>query len=336
MKDVHAAARDINLLWKHSGKPRQGVIYDLMKQTRSKFKYALRVCKGNKNSIISEKIAEAMCAKNDRAFWREIKKSSNSKINLPNVVGNAQGIDNISGMWQEHYSHIFNMVHESNCKDLHSDMCCNHSLFDQDMVVTSNEMGDIIKDLSYNKSPGLDGICSEHMKFACQQLPVLLSILMSAILVHGYVPKSMLKSVIIPIIKNKNKRISDKDNCRPICLANVFTKVVEKVLYSRMEGYLQSTSNQFGFKRKHGTEMCVFVLKVLIRYYIKHGSCMYVAFLDASKAFDRVNHTKLFSKLLRLGVPTWIIKVLVQWYCNQSMCVRWGSVFSDFFHVSRI
>ena len=74
MKDVHAAARDAYLLWKHSGKPIQGVIYDLMKQTRSTFKYALRVCKGNKNSIISDKIAEAMCAKNDRAFWREIKK----------------------------------------------------------------------------------------------------------------------------------------------------------------------------------------------------------------------------------------------------------------------
>ena len=236
-----------------------------MKQTRSKFKYALRVCKGNKNSIISDKIAEAMCAKNDRTFWREIKNSSNSKIKLPNVVANAQGSDNISGMWQEHYSHIFNnMVNESNCKDLHADLCSNHSLFDQNMVVTSNEMEDIIKDLSYNKSPGLDGICSEHMKFSGQQLPFLLSILMSAILVHGYVPKSMLKSVIIPITKNKNKRISDKDNYRPICLANVFTKVVEKVLYSRMDGYLQSTFNQFGFKRKHGTEMCVFVLKELI------------------------------------------------------------------------
>ena len=172
------------------------------------------------------------------------------------------------------------------------------------------------------------------MKFAGQQLPVLFSTLMSAILVHGYVPKSMLKSVIIPIIKNKNKRISDKDNYRPICLANVFTKVVEKVLYSRMDGYLQSTFNQFGFKRKHGTEMCVFVLKELIRYYINHGSCMYVAFLDASKVFDRVNHTKLFAKLLKLGVPKWIIKVLVQWYCNQSMCVRWGSAFSGFFLVN--
>ena len=199
-----------------------------------------------------------MCAKNDRTFWREIKKTSNSKIKLPNVVGNAQGSDNISGMWQEHYSHIFNMVNESNCKDLHADLCSNHSLFDQNMVVASNEMEDIIKDLSYNKCPGLDGICSEHMKCSGQQLPVLLCILMSAILVHGYVPKSMLKSFIIPIIKNKNKRISDKDNYRPICLANVFTKVVEKVLYSRMDCIYNLRLINLGSSENMG-QKCVFL-----------------------------------------------------------------------------
>ena len=51
MKDMHAAVRDAYLLWKDSGKSRQGVIYDLMKQTSSKFKYALRVCKGNSKSM---------------------------------------------------------------------------------------------------------------------------------------------------------------------------------------------------------------------------------------------------------------------------------------------
>ena len=56
------------------GKPRQGVVYEILKQAWSKFKYALRVCKSKTNYIISEKIAESICAKNDRAFWREIKK----------------------------------------------------------------------------------------------------------------------------------------------------------------------------------------------------------------------------------------------------------------------
>ena len=52
------------------------------------------------------------------------------------------------------------------------------------------------------------------MTFASQQLPVLLSILISAILIRGYVPRSMLKYIIVPIIKDKNKlsKISEKDN----------------------------------------------------------------------------------------------------------------------------
>ena len=40
------------------------------------------------------------------------------------------------------------------------------------------------------------------------------------------------KSVMIPIVKTKNKHITDKENYRPICLANVFTKVIENVLLS--------------------------------------------------------------------------------------------------------
>ena len=117
----------------------------------------------------------------------------------------------------------------------------------------------------------------------------------------------MLKSVMIPIVKNKNKYITDKENYRPICLANVFTKVIENVLLSRLQNWLSTTCSQFGFKAKHGTEMCVFILKELVRYYIEHGSCMYVTYLDASKAFDRVNHQKLFSKLIEAGAPRWCV-----------------------------
>ncbi len=59
------------------------------------------------------------------------------------------------------------------------------------------------------------------------------------------------------------------------------------------EEFLQSSSNQFWFKPKHGTELCVFAFKELLRFYKKkHGSAMHVAFLDASNAFDRVNKRK--------------------------------------------
>ena len=61
---------------------------------------------------------------------------------------------------------------------------------------------------------------------------------------------------------------------------------------------------------------------------------MYVEYLDASKAFDRVNQNKLFKKLLNNGVSKWIIKVISQLYCNQTLCVKWGSVIYYVFPVN--
>ena len=51
---------------------------------------------------------------------------------------------------------------------------------------------------------------------------------------------------------------------------------------------------QFGFKKEHTTDMCIYLLKETIERYKRLGSCVYtICFIDASKAFDRVNHEVL-------------------------------------------
>ena len=44
------------------------------------------------------------------------------------------------------------------------------------------------------------------------------------------------------------------------------------------------------FKREHGTDLCIFTVKSVIKYYNLHNSPVYTCFLDTSKAYDRVNH----------------------------------------------
>ena len=67
----------------------------------------------------------------------------------------------------------------------------------------------------------------------------------------------MLSVVLVPVIKNKSRRINDSDNYRPIALASIVSKVVEKVILNRTSEFLLTTCNQFGFKNKLGTDMCI-------------------------------------------------------------------------------
>ena len=61
---------------------------------------------------------------------------------------------------------------------------------------------------------------------------------------------------------------------------------------------------------------------------------MYVCFLDASNAFDCINHWKLFQILIVRKCPAYILKVLVFWYQEQMLCVKGNGALSECFSVS--
>ena len=102
----------------------------------------------------------------------------------------------------------------------------------------------------------------------------------------------------------------------------------------RLQQYIITTDNQFGFKSKHGTEFCIYALKAMVSSYRTKSSTMFLCFLDASRAFDRVNHGKLFAKLQERGVPPYMIRILQYWYTHQTMHARWGTSISASFLVT--
>ena len=91
---------------------------------------------------------------------------------------------------------------------------------------------------------------------------------------HGYLPP--METIIIPIIKHKNDLVMDKDNYRPVAVTSVVSKIIELILFDRLHDKLWTVCNQFGFKSKHGTGICVFSIKQDIEYYNSRSSPVYV------------------------------------------------------------
>ena len=150
-------------------------------------------------------------------------------------------------------------------------------------------------------------------------------------LTHGCMPDAFMKTSLIPILKNKNGDTSAESNYRPIAIVTAMSKVFELCLSRIMDVYLLTSDNQFGFKQKHSTDLCIYTVKSIIQYYNYYNSPVYTCFLDASKAFDRINLWTMFKQLILRDVPVLLIRILCFWYRSQQLCILWGKTRSSFF-----
>ena len=302
--ELHEAAREAYMLWVRAGKPRQGPLFELKKRSNARRKYALRFIKNNEESMRADSLAGKMQTHSYNDFWKEVKSMNQSQTPLPTNIDGITGEDRIVELWRNHYRDLFNCLQSDRFDAGNVD-------YNEDMVVRVGEVQDAIKKLGDNKSCGLDHISAEHLKNASNNLIPLLAMCISGFLIHGILPDSMITVLLVPVIKDKSGKINSKDNYRPIALASILSKVLEIILLARLEIYLLTSDNQFGFKKEHGTDMCIFALKEIIANYHSRNSTMFMSFLDASKAFDRINHEKLFRKMCERGIPIYLVRILV-------------------------
>ena len=120
--------------------------------------------------------------------------------------------------------------------------------------VSTEDIRIIVNKLKCDKSAGPDGISAESFKFSHSRLYVLLSLCFSLCLTHGYLPKSLMETTIVSIVKNKCGNLSDSNNYRPIAIAAITSKMLESVILVKCEEFLFTSHNQFVFKSGHSTE----------------------------------------------------------------------------------
>lgn len=334
--------RDKSLFWHHlwcdAGKPRSGVVADIMRLTRSKYHYEVRNLRKHEEYNRKEKFAESILNNNRRDFWKEVNKMKRRGIKSLGPVDGLTDSQDVAEVFASKYSDLYKSVHCSKTElDKIGDKIDN-SIRDIDgrleCIVHVSEVLNAIEHLKANKQEGLCGLSSDFFINAGYDMSVHIALLISAMFVHGFSPSLLTVSTIIPIPKGNTIDKCDSCNYRAISLSSILCKIIDLVVIARYGDCLVTSSNQFGFKPKGSTDACTMLVKETIAYYRCNDSDLYCVFLDASKAFDRVNYSKLFCCLFERKLPIAIIRLLFYMYTNHTSCVFWNGSYSEKFPIS--
>ena len=165
-------------------------------------------------------------------------------------------------------------------------------------------MEKIIMNLSNKTSYGHDKISNILLKELCKCISFPLCSIFNQDLLEGYFPDAMKMAEIIPLCKGKE--FDKVINYQPVSLLISISKVLEKVVYSRVYKFLEKHKvlydSQYGFRRKRSCELAVLELvsSVLqVKNQSQHSGAM---FLDLSKAFNTLDHMILLRKLDLYGL----------------------------------
>jgi len=200
--------------------------------------------------------------------------------------------------------------------------------------VTTDDVMCSIGQLKYRKHDGHLGHYSDHIKNGNDRLNVMLSLLFTTMLRHGYTPKAMLVATISPIPKDIRKSKNDSNNYRSIALSSVIGKLFDWVLIKNNSEIFTSSNFQYAYKPKASTTQCSFVANETIQYYLNNNSSVHTILLDATKAFDRVQYVRLFKELRNKGLCPMVCKYLALQYSSQKCRVKWVDQVSDMFDAS--
>ena len=170
----------------------------------------------------------------------------------------------------------------------------------------------IINLLPAKTSSGHDGISNKLLKDLNCTISYPLLIIFNQSLETGIFPEKMKMAEIVPLYKSKEE---DKViNYRPISLLMTTSKILEKIIYTKLYGFLTQHNlffdSQYGFRTKRSCEHAIMEMVGHVLQAKNDGKHSMGVFSDLSKAFDTLDHIVLISKLERYGVRG----VMLDWF----------------------
>ena len=173
-----------------------------------------------------------------------------------------------------------------------------------------------LQNITKNKDSGGDGIPVELF----QILKVLHSICQQIWKTQQW-SQDWKRSVFIPIPKKGNAK---EGSCFTNALISHTSKVMLKILQARLQQYVnyELIDVQVGFRKRRGTRDQIANIHWIIEKAREFQKNVYFCLINYIKAFDCVDHNKLWKILQEMGIPDHQTCLLINLYAGQEAAVR--------------
>ena len=262
-----------------------------------------------------------------KEYWNILKKSEGTPKSEPKVS------------MEDFESHFKNMNQNDNpnitpSHEFDPDVIDPSTIEEFNLDFTLEEVLENIKVLKNNKSEGVDYVKNEYIKNCPIHVTQLMVRLFNLILRTGHVPYEWCVGLIVPIFKKKGSPC-DPNNYRGItllsCLGKLFTMCINVRLNKHVSDRGIIGEEQAAFREAYSTMDHAFVLNELINIYLHKKKRLYCCFIDYQKAFDTINRSALWGKVIENGINGKILRVIYNMYENAKSYVKQESIISGIF-----
>lgn len=297
-------------------------------------------------------------SKDSKEFWKKIKLLQGKNIQQANYMKDVNGVKYYTeqekcSLMENVWKHVFRISEEEEATfdANHSRHIENHinvqqqrlrtyDTVDLNRLDTNNiltrkiEIEDVEKLIkkTKKKAPGQSKISKAIMEKLTKKALQQITNIYNACLATGYFP-TILKKAVIKFIPKENKSPTEPLNYRPISLLELPGKLLEKIILQKLNIFLATNNiikdRQHGFRPQRGTTTAIAVIYETIANALAERKQIYVILRDVSKAFDKVWHAGLQYKILRLGLPPTLEKILCNFLANRTAKIVVGNTQSN-------
>ena len=292
---------------------------------------------------------ERMKVENPKQFWAELRKLGPRKKDLIPIEvydDNGRVINDpnfVLSKWKGEFRNLLKGYNKNEFDQIHFEYVQQRLLDLENRTGTNIELnepltlGEIklaLKKAKMNKAVGIDNLCYEIMKN--DESNRLLLHLFNKILSCNKIPNLWRKTILKPIPKNMSIDPKIPTQYRGIALLSIVYKLFTSVINMRLVKFLENNDllreEQNGFRKARSCADHAYVLNTIIRNRLLNNQPTYVAFLDAEKAFDRIDRTLLLYKLQTCGINGNIYEILKSIYAETTCCIKINEMLTDWFN----